>query len=290
MKKISWLITIILTISLITGSGLFNFAFAAAPSQIDVLSKSEKYFNNLKLVNDTKRNMSYYVPQGLPSSGSNDYQVRFLKSTPSTDSRLSLIYTNSTLYSQADFAYMPFESSFTPSDTLDTWVTKLFKAMDSFYGTGFHYEIIEKQSNMYIVKYYYGEFNDPAPYSFYKIQNGVPLSMTVSGSGDYGKNFSAVLNEAKTLFANFKPIKSYSQNPNIGFYFVCIGSFKDRANADKLAAQAKAKGIQTNIVSAGGFYRVNIGAFRIKTNAESLQKSAISKGFKDTFLYYEIRK
>lgn len=290
MKKFCIFITAVILMTVLTCTKNINNLSAITSATIDSLSKTGKYFNGLNLVNDTKRNLTYYVPSKFPKVNDLNYGVIFRLSDEKNDSRLSLMYTNSTLYSQADFANMPFEANFMPGDSLDKWVNKLFSSMLTFYGEGFHYQFIEKQSNMYIVKYYYGEFYDHPTYSFYKISNGVPISMTVNATPNYSKVINNILNEAKTLFQNFNSIKSYAISPNIGLYYVSIGSFKVKSNAENAEKLAKSKGFTTNITFSNNIYRVNIGAFRIRTNADSLLKSAIAKGFKDTFLYHEIKK
>lgn len=287
MKKMNLILSTIFCSILLLGKLTFKTTSAVTP--VDTLSKTGKYFNNLKLINDTRRNIMYYAPKSFKESVNVNHCASFLLSNEKTDERISVLYSNNTLFSAINLKDMPYEASFVPGDTLDKWVTKLFSAMSSFYGEGLHYDFIEKQSNMYIVKYSYGEFDDNPVYTFYKISNGVPLSMSI-GTSNYSNVIEDIVEEAKILFNNFNSIKSYASNPNIGFYYVCIGSFKIKSNADNLARKAKSKGFDINVVLQNSFYRVYIGAFRIRTNAESLQKSAISKGFKDTFLYYRIKK
>lgn len=69
-------------------------------------------------------------------------------------------------------------------------------------------------------------------------------------------------------------------------YKVQIGVFKNRDNANSLAAQAKSKGFDTTIVQSGNLYRVQIGAFSQRSNADDLASKATSSGF-DTLIISE---
>ncbi|TWN04918.1 hypothetical protein CHCC14431_2056 [Bacillus licheniformis] len=65
-----------------------------------------------------------------------------------------------------------------------------------------------------------------------------------------------------------------------------IGAFRDKANADSLAAQAKAKGFDAIVIDRDSLYKVQIGAFSSKENAEALVQQAKNAGF-DAFIYQE---
>ena len=51
-------------------------------------------------------------------------------------------------------------------------------------------------------------------------------------------------------------------------YKVQAGAFRQKANAEKMAAKVKAKGIPATVVNSDGLLKVQAGAFRQKANAE----------------------
>ncbi|MCY7753647.1 N-acetylmuramoyl-L-alanine amidase [Bacillus haynesii] len=69
-------------------------------------------------------------------------------------------------------------------------------------------------------------------------------------------------------------------------YKVQIGAFRNKANADSLAAQAEAKGFDAIVIYRDSLYKVQIGAFSSKENAEALVQQAKNAGF-DAFIYQE---
>lgn len=62
-------------------------------------------------------------------------------------------------------------------------------------------------------------------------------------------------------------------------YKVQIGAFGNKANAEALAAKAKAKGFETYIAQEGGMYKVQLGAFNSEANAKALGDKAKAAGF-----------
>ncbi|BDG45993.1 N-acetylmuramoyl-L-alanine amidase [Parageobacillus sp. KH3-4] len=62
-------------------------------------------------------------------------------------------------------------------------------------------------------------------------------------------------------------------------YKVQIGAFSVKANADNLAAEAKAKGFDAYVSYKDGLYKVQIGAFANLENAEQLAEKAKAAGF-----------
>jgi hypothetical protein len=60
---------------------------------------------------------------------------------------------------------------------------------------------------------------------------------------------------------------------------VQAGSFSEKANAEKLAAQIKAAGFSAIIKTEDGLYKVQCGAFDVLANAEALKKKMIAAGF-----------
>ena len=62
-------------------------------------------------------------------------------------------------------------------------------------------------------------------------------------------------------------------------YYVQIGAFGLKKNADNYAAKAKKAGFNTYIKKEGLLYKVQIGAFSNKKNAEALVTKAKKAGF-----------
>lgn len=83
---------------------------------------------------------------------------------------------------------------------------------------------------------------------------------------------------------------SEEQAPANGtLYRVQCGAFSVKANADKLAAQLKAKGFDTYIVVVGNLYKVQTGAYSVKANADAQLKKVKAAGF-DAFITTEAGK
>lgn len=80
------------------------------------------------------------------------------------------------------------------------------------------------------------------------------------------------------------------EKPETGtLYRVQCGAFSVKANADKLAAQLKAKGFDTYIVVVGKLYKVQTGAYSVKANADAQLKKVKAAGF-DAFITTEAGK
>ena len=78
----------------------------------------------------------------------------------------------------------------------------------------------------------------------------------------------------KRLAAAEKPAVSPST-----LYRVQTGAFAKKANADKLAADLKAKGFDTYIVKAGALYKVQVGAYSKKDNATAMAAKLKAAGY-----------
>lgn len=72
--------------------------------------------------------------------------------------------------------------------------------------------------------------------------------------------------------------------PSGTLYRVQIGAFSVKANADRMLADAKAKGFDVFIATSGNLFRVQIGAYSVKANAENMLAKAKAAGFKDAFI------
>ena len=82
----------------------------------------------------------------------------------------------------------------------------------------------------------------------------------------------------KRLAAAEKPATSSGT-----LYRVQTGAFAKKANADKLAADLKAKGFDTYIVKAGALYKVQVGAYSKKDNATAMAAKLKAAGY-STFI------
>ena len=78
----------------------------------------------------------------------------------------------------------------------------------------------------------------------------------------------------KRLAAAEKPAVSPST-----LYRVQTGAFAKKANADKLAADLKARGFDTYIVKAGALYKVQVGAYSKKDNATAMAAKLKAAGY-----------
>ena len=70
-----------------------------------------------------------------------------------------------------------------------------------------------------------------------------------------------------------------TSKPSGTIYRVQCGAFSVKANADKLAAQLKAKGFDTYMVIVDKLYKVQTGAYSVKANADAQLKKVKAAGF-----------
>lgn len=75
-----------------------------------------------------------------------------------------------------------------------------------------------------------------------------------------------------------KPKPKPSTNNSGGFYYVQIGAFSKKANADDLVRQAKSKGFDAFTKYENKLYKVQLGAFSNKNNAYDLANRAKRAG------------
>jgi hypothetical protein len=66
-------------------------------------------------------------------------------------------------------------------------------------------------------------------------------------------------------------------------YYVQIGAFSNKANADAQLAKAKAAGFETIMKQFGNLYRVQVGAYSQKPNADAMAAKLRAAGF-DTYV------
>ena len=100
-------------------------------------------------------------------------------------------------------------------------------------------------------------------------------------------NFGRTMNDfraavkAKLNAANGSEDNNTSSGKTL--YRVQTGAFKQKPNADALAAKLKAAGYDTYIVMVDGLYKVQVGAFSVKANADTMLKKLKAAGF-DAFI------
>ena len=75
------------------------------------------------------------------------------------------------------------------------------------------------------------------------------------------------------------PYAAKPDEPEETLYRPQVGAFKERANADRLAKELKAKGYSTYIVQMDGLYKVQTGAFRDRDNADRMVDKLRADGY-----------
>lgn len=123
----------------------------------------------------------------------------------------------------------------------------------------------------------------PAPAQ--KTQASATPSRTPSASRQGFKLPPATrLNPEKTV------ARSFQQTTQAGLsgYFIQVGAFSRKANADRLAKKLRAAGFQpilaTKTVGEKTVHVVRVGGFKKVAGAKSAQESLRAKGFKNTFI------
>lgn len=102
-----------------------------------------------------------------------------------------------------------------------------------------------------------------------------------SGHGDPDHWFKK---HGKTMDDFRKAVKSAlggsaSTSNSKTMYTVQVGAFKEKKNADGVAAQLKVKGFAAMVKQSGGLYCVQAGAFSSKANAQRLREQLKAKGY-----------
>lgn len=81
-----------------------------------------------------------------------------------------------------------------------------------------------------------------------------------------------------------KRLSATTEKPSNGvLYRVQAGVFKNKPNADNLAAELKRKGFDTYIVQADGLFKVQVGAYSEKSNADAMAAKLKAAGY-NTFI------
>lgn len=104
--------------------------------------------------------------------------------------------------------------------------------------------------------------------------------------GNFGRTMNdfraAVKAGLAAAYTTEKPAESAKPEANV-LYRVQTGAFKQKANADKLAADLKAAGFDTYIVIANDLYKVQVGAYSVKKNADNMAAKLKAAGY-DTYI------
>ena len=91
------------------------------------------------------------------------------------------------------------------------------------------------------------------------------------------KSFKALVK--KYLDALAAPAAPEPVTPVRPLYYVQIGAYKVRANADAQVAKVKSAGYNAILKKAGDLYRVQVGAFSVRANADAYAKKLQAAGF-----------
>lgn len=93
-----------------------------------------------------------------------------------------------------------------------------------------------------------------------------------------GKHLAIAL--AKYHGLKKKPKKTTAKPKITGkMYYVQVGAFRNKKNADVLFKKVKNDGFDAYIKVEGGLYKVQLGAFSVRKNADSLAAKAKKKGY-----------
>jgi len=161
-----------------------------------------------------------------------------------------------------------YPGSGTPTTTYQTQIHNAVISSTNFYDRG------KKQANFHVLR-----------------ETAMPAILTENGFIDTNSDANKLKNSSfitaiarghvNGLVQAFQLKKEVTnpENDDTILYKVQIGAFKNKANADSLAAEAKAKGFETIVIQSESLYKVQIGAFSKRTNADSLASEAKSHGF-----------
>jgi len=98
---------------------------------------------------------------------------------------------------------------------------------------------------------------------------------------------------ARSLKEPVAPVKSFqasAASPTAAGYFVQVGAFSKKANAERLAKNLKTKGFSSSLdsktVNRKTVHVVRIGGFANSDKAQSAQSRLIREGYKKAFIYF----
>ena len=168
------------------------------------------------------------------------------------------------------------------------------KAFDAYIGIGDSYYMEGKYNDSVVayngaLKAFPDHKNSAAAY--YKIGKSYQkLGIKDKANEYYGKvkavsplSFeSRMLNQEPGISASI-PAPETEKSDDEGYYYVQVGSFKAKSNADKLSEGLKRKGYESSIAtvlrSNSAFYRVKVGRYKTKAEAEAEAKKLKKDGF-----------
>lgn len=153
-----------------------------------------------------------------------------------------------------------------PTTTYQSYIHEEVLKLVDFYNRG------EKSANFHVLR----ESNMPAVLT----ENGFIDNIN---DANKLKSSSFLMNLARGHANGLARAFNLTKKP---LYKVQIGAFSVKANADNLAAEAKAKGFDAIVLFKDNLYKVQIGAFYSKENAEALATKARNAGF-DVIVYQE---
>lgn len=98
-------------------------------------------------------------------------------------------------------------------------------------------------------------------------------------------NLQKIAEAEAAIIAKYFGQTKTDPKPNTGetLYRVQTGAFAVRGNADKLAAELKAKGFDTYIVQVDELYKVQVGAYSVRANADAMATKLKAAGY-STFI------
>lgn len=91
------------------------------------------------------------------------------------------------------------------------------------------------------------------------------------------RSLQAIANRANAI--NAAPTPKPPTPSGDAKYFVQVGAFAEKVNADNYAKTVQEKGFNTVVKKQDGLYRVQVGAFANKANADNRVKAIKAKGF-----------
>lgn len=112
--------------------------------------------------------------------------------------------------------------------------------------------------------------------------------MKLLRSEEYRKTVAEAIVKAVAEQFNLKRKSTSSPNPPnpSGLYKVQAGAFKEKKNADDLAARLRKDGYTPYVFQDNGLYKVQVGAFERKQNADALVSKLRNDKY-DTFIFLD---
>ena len=123
---------------------------------------------------------------------------------------------------------------------------------------------------------------DKAQYYFDKVRSLSPLSFETRMIPSYSKEDISPI-PAPMQHGQVSNIKTTTESPNRDYYSVQVGSFKNRANAEKMSHRLSRSGYDSYLETPGAsgydLYRVKVGKYRLKEEAEKTARKLKRHGY-----------